>query len=99
MNVIREEIDLLLMNGITDEELERAKRGYLQAQRVERTRDRTLAGTLSNTIFAERTMSYYTELEEQMRNLTAKGVVSAVRRHFGPDRLVVVTAGDFEKSE
>ena len=92
---IREELERILKDGITDEELARAKQGYLQAQRVTRTQDRRLISILSNTIYADRTMSHYSELEEQIEKLTAEDVLTAMQRHFDPDRLVVVTAGDF----
>lgn len=99
VDVIREEIDLLLKKGITDQELETAKQGFLQRQKVARTDDGNLAQQLAETSYVGRTMQYQAELEEKIRDLTAGQVVEALRKHFDPDRLVIVTAGDFQKGK
>jgi zinc protease len=95
VETIAEEIELLLTDGITEEELALAKRGYLQSLTVRRTNDRTLTGILADTLSAERTMSYYADLEEKIQALTTEQVVTALRKRYDPKRLVVVTAGDF----
>lgn len=94
---VREEIDLLLEKGITEDELGVAKQGYLQRQQVTRSRDSFLAAAISDTIYAERTMDYYRMLEDQIAKLSTEEVVGALRRHIDPDRFIIVTAGDFEK--
>ncbi len=44
---IKEEFDKLLADGVTQEELDRAKQGYLQSQKVHRTSDVGLAAALA----------------------------------------------------
>ena len=95
VEVIREELVRLLKDGITEGELAQAKQGYLQSQQVGRTDDGTLASMLSNSLYVDRTMSYYAELEKNIEALTTDDVVQALRKHIDPDRLIVVTAGDF----
>ena len=97
VQAIREELELLGKKGVTDEELARAKKGYLQSQSVRRTNDGQLASILAGTLYAERSMAYQADLEEQIKRLTADEVVAAVRIHFDPKRLVAVAAGDFDK--
>jgi zinc protease len=92
---IREELEKLLKDGVTAEELARAKKGYLQSQAVNRTNDRQLGDILSGTLFADRTMQFYAAQEKQIEALTAEQVVAALRKHIEPKRFVVVTAGDF----
>lgn len=94
---IREEIDRLLKEGITAEELENAKRGYLQRQQVSRTNDSQLAALLEETIVADRTMHFTAEVEERIGQLTAEEVHEALQKHIDPARLYVVEAGDFSK--
>ena len=37
--------------------------------------------------------------ENAIKELTVEAVQAAIRKHFRPKRLVIVTAGDFEKTE
>jgi zinc protease len=92
---IREELDKLLKEGVTVEELERAKRGYLQQQQVARTNDGALASTLADTLFVGRTMRYYGDLEQKIAAVKPEQVLAALKKHIDPARLTIVTAGDF----
>jgi zinc protease len=93
--VIREEVDRLLDKGVTEEELSRAKQGYLQQQQVARTSDRALASTLAQTLEYDRTMEYYAQLEKSISALSTAQVHDALRKYIDPKKLVVVDAGDF----
>ncbi len=97
--VIREEVDRLLKDGITEEELAAAQKGYLQRETVSRTEDSSLARMIAENIHADRDMGYYERLEENIQNLSTDDVVKALRKHFHPDRLVIVAAGDLENAE
>ena len=92
---IHEEFVRLLRDGVTVEELERAKQGFLEAQKVRRTTDGALAGLLSDLSYSGRTMTYQAELEAKIDDLTPEQVVAAMRNHLDPQKLVIVTAGDF----
>ena len=95
---IREELDLLREKGVTDEELESAKKGWLQSQAVSRGNDSSLAGTLNSTSHADRTMEYYSGLEKKVRSVTTEQVLESVQKYLDPERIVIVAAGDFEKA-
>ena len=92
---IHEEFVRLLRDGVTADELERAKQGFLEAQKVRRTTDGALAGLLSDLSYTGRTMTYQAGLEAKIDDLTPDQVVAAVRNHLDPQKLVIVTAGDF----
>jgi zinc protease len=95
--VIREELDRLLAEGVTPEEVERAKQGYLQSQQVRRASDSALAGTLAGSLDADRTLQFQADLEKKISTLTAEQVTAAVQKHWNLKRLSVITAGDFKK--
>ena len=76
-SAIREEFDRLLKDGITQEELDRAKQGYLRGQKVRRTTDEALAGLLTDLSHTGRTMKYYADLEKQIESLTTEQVNAA----------------------
>jgi zinc protease len=95
---IREELDRLREQGVTEDELEMAKQAYLQKARVDRTNDSALAAELVGTIFNERTMEYLAEHEQQIEDATVDSVNQAVRSYIVPEKLVTGIAGDFAKA-
>ncbi len=97
VEVINEEIQLLLKEGITATELVNAQQGFLQSEQLERTQDSTLASLLAGTIFADRTMEYYAQFEGRISELDIEAVNTALRKYIEPQRLVIITAGDFGK--
>jgi zinc protease len=90
-----EELDRLLKDGVTADEVAKAQQGYLQARAVARANDAALAGLLSGLRHLDRTMTFEAELEKKIQALTPAQVNDALRRHVDPKKLVVVTAGDF----
>ncbi|MFV0444789.1 MAG: M16 family metallopeptidase [Planctomycetaceae bacterium] len=96
---IREELERLLADGITDDELKAAREGYLQNQIVDRADDAELASTLNNQSEAGRTIMYYADLEARLNALTPEDVLKALQKHVDLKHIVVVVAGDFAKAE
>ncbi|QDT37256.1 M16 family metallopeptidase [Stratiformator vulcanicus] len=98
-SVIDEELAALLEKGVTEDEVERAQSGYLERQSVSRANDGNLARILGNTLEYERTMDYYTKLEESLRGLTPQQVQAALKKHLDPSKLMLVVAGDLEDND
>jgi zinc protease len=94
---VRQEIDRLLKDGVTEKELDIAKRGYIQRQQVSRTNDAQLAALLEANMLADRDMSFTAAIERKIGQLTAKQVAEAMRKHIKPNGLFIVEAGDFSK--
>jgi zinc protease len=95
----REEVDRVLKDGFTDEEVKKAKEGWLQSRNVTRAQDNALAGQLSNSLFLGRTLAWDADLEHRVAELTPAQIDQAVRQYIDPSRLVVVKAGDFAKGK
>lgn len=95
--VIDEELQRLLKDGITKEELASQSAGLLQRRNLSRTSDGSLIVTLATQSFVGRTMEFVETFENQIRELTVEQVNAAVRKHIDPKRLYIVVAGDFEK--
>ncbi len=93
---IQEELKRLVDSGITQEELDRAKEGYLQSQQVARTEEMSLISLLEAYSFIGRDMKYVADYESKVRNLTVEDVNAAVKKHIKPERLFIVSAGDFK---
>ena len=94
-----EEVDKLLRDGVTAEELDKAREGYLQAMKVGRSSDGALAGSLNGLRYLDRTMLWDADLEKKISTLTPEQVGAALRRHIDPKKLTIVNAGDFGTPE
>ena len=95
-NCVREELDRLLRDGVTADELDKARQGFLQTQQMGRSSDPALVSSLGGLRFLGRTMAWDAALEKQIEALTPEQVNAALRKHLDPKKLVVVAAGDFE---
>ena len=94
---IREELERAVRNGFTADEIKAGKQALLEARRMSRTQDRALANRLSSYLFMKRTFAWDVDFENRIMALTPAQVNAAVRRHFDPAKLSLVTAGDFKK--
>jgi zinc protease len=95
---VHEEMARLRRDGVSETELARAKSGYLQQRKVRRANDAALAGMLNSLLFNHRTFAYYSELEHKIESLTPEQVAEAFRQHIDPQKLVIISAGDFAKT-
>jgi zinc protease len=96
---ISEELAKMIEKGVSEKELEEAKKAYLQQLKVQRSRDSALALFLGARLHAGQTFAYYADLEKKIAALTPEQVSEAFRKFIDPKRLVTVRAGDFKKAE
>ena len=92
---LRQEIQKVLDDGFTDEELNLAKLGYLQSRELARAQDGNLVGMLTQALYFDRTLEWDSEFEARVQNLTVEAVDAAVRRHLDLSKMTFVKAGDF----
>lgn len=95
---VAEELARLVEDGVTPEELDEAKTGYLQQQQVRRSSDPALAALLARNLHLGRTLRFEAELEDHIRDLTPQSVSETLRKHLDPARLTTITAGDLQES-
>ena len=91
----REEIQRVLDDGFTDDELDLAKQGYLQSRELGRAQDGSLVSMLTQGLYFDRTLEWDSEFEERIGDLTVEDVNAAVRRHLDLNKMTFVKAGDF----
>lgn len=92
---VQEELARLLNDGISADELAKARQGYLETLKVARAGDTAILGSLAGYRYLGRTMAWQTEFEQKINALTPETVNAALRKHLDPAKLVVVVAGDF----
>ncbi|MHB1193521.1 MAG: M16 family metallopeptidase [Longimicrobiales bacterium] len=91
----REEIQKVLAEGFTEDEMATSKQGLLETRQLGRAQDPSLAGQISSNLYFDRTFGFDAGLEERIRSLTLDQVNAAVRRHLDLAKTTIVKAGDF----
>jgi zinc protease len=94
----REEMDRVVKEGFTAEEIQAARSGLLQSRMVSRAQDPSLAGTLNNYLYLNRTMGWDADFEKKMESLTPEQVNAAMKKHIDPAKISIIKAGDFAKA-
>jgi zinc protease len=95
VTAFRDVIDEVLEEGFTADEMEAAKRGWLDSQQNGRANDGPVAGQLSSQLYLDRTYEFIAEQEAAVRALTIDDVNGAFRTYIDPDAISVFRAGDF----
>jgi zinc protease len=90
-----EEMEKVLSEGFTEEELTVAKQGYLEGRQLARAQDPSLASQISGNLYFDRTFGFDADFEGKVRSLTLGEVNAAVRRHLDLSKITIVKAGDF----
>jgi zinc protease len=90
-----EELEKVIEDGFTQDELDAATQGWLESKQLGRAQDGNLAGGLSQNLYFDRSFNFDARLEEQVRNLTLEEVNQAVRDRLDLSKLTIVKAGDF----
>ncbi|WP_046574335.1 M16 family metallopeptidase [Spirosoma radiotolerans] len=94
----REEMDKVVKEGFTADEIKAARSGLLQSRMVSRAQDPSLAGTLNNYLYLNRTMNWDADFEKKMESLTPEQVNAAMKKHIDPSKISIIKAGDFAKA-
>jgi len=93
-----EELEKAVKEGFTREEVDSAKKGWLQQQQVRRSEDAPLASMLNGAAAYDRTMDFTRQLESQIDSLTPEKVNEVFKKYMNPAKLSIFKAGDFEKA-
>ena len=92
----RDELDRITRDGITQEELDAARKGWLAAREQELANDDELVGTMTSRRAYDRTFTGYdAALAERVKRLTVADVNAALKRMVDPKQMIMVRAGDF----
>jgi len=94
----KDELNLIMEKGFTPEEVDAAKKSWLQLQQVNRAQEANLVSNLSSKRFWNRTMAFDSELEKKILALTPEQLQAAVRKHIDPSQISYFRAGDFVKA-
>lgn len=93
----QEEINKVITDGFTADEVKAAQSGWLQSRTVSRAQDGGLSSTLANYLFLKRDLTWDENLEKKVAALTPAEINAAMKKYLDPSRINVVKAGDFAK--
>ena len=93
----KDELKTTLEKGYTADEVEAAKKAWLQTRQVSRANDTELVSRLNSNTFNNRTMAWDAELEAKVKALTPEQIRAAMRKYLAPGSLSYFRAGDFKK--
>ncbi|MEE2642855.1 MAG: pitrilysin family protein [Planctomycetota bacterium] len=96
VEVINEEYDKIIKEGVSPDELERAKEGYIKQLNGILGKETQLLGILHRFRRMDRDPGFLARRLENVSRLSKKDVDSAIKKMVDLDNLVIVTAGDFE---
>ncbi len=92
-----EEINKVISEGFTAEELKAAKTGWLQSRSVSRSQDNELSSRLNNYLYLGRTLQFDADFEKKVENLTLEELNGVIKKYLDPKKVSIVKAGDFDK--
>ncbi|MDY0742879.1 pitrilysin family protein [Paucibacter sp. R3-3] len=94
--VVQEQLQRMADQGITAEELARAKHDIAEGNRQSRARDSALAGALLNLSDEKETWADVARRDAAMQAVTLEQANAAWKRHVKADGFVISTVGDFK---
>jgi zinc protease len=94
-----EELARALKDGFTADEIEKAKKTWLDERSVGRTEEGSIAGLLAGRERWGRTMQWDSKLEASVAALTPQQVNDAFKRRMDAAAITIVKGGDFKKAD
>lgn len=94
----RDVIAKTVKDGFTDQEVEEAKKGLLQAMQVARSQDDVVANSWNEKMDMNRTWAFSKKQADEISKLTTAEVNAALRKYIKPDEITFVLAGDQKKA-
>lgn len=91
----RDEMDRVVTNGFTADELQIYRDGLLQLRAQARSQDEQLVPLLVSRSHAGRTLAFEDALDAAIGRLTLEQVNATVKKYLDPRRLALARAGDF----
>lgn len=91
----KEELEKMLKEGFTDQELTDAKSGLLQSRKVSRSQDGQLSSSLNFMLNIGRTLKFTEDFESKINKLTADQIKMAMNKFIDPAKMSVFKGGDF----
>lgn len=94
-----EELNRVITEGFTENELKEARQGWLLGRQRNRGSDAFLQASLASYLLLDRTYAWDDEMERKVQALTLDQVNAAFKKHINPEKISIFKAGDFAKAK
>lgn len=94
----REEVEKMATEGVTAEEVTKAKAAIRQNSQVQRAQDGFLASRWNTYLALNRTFAFDADFEKKIQALTPEQINTAIKKYVNYANLTMVKAGDFERA-
>ena len=94
---VKEELERVLKDGFTDDEVKQAKQGYRQEHVLARSDDGGLAAGWVVNLDLDRTYEFTRQFESRVDAVTPAQLLAVVRKYLDLSKMTVVVAGDAKK--
>lgn len=96
-SAMRQEIDKAIKGGFTKDELSKSVTSWLEQNKSSLGSNEYLAQMLRTYLRDEKDLAEFLQFESKIKALNTEAVNAALRKHFNPDKLILVYTGDFVK--
>ncbi len=96
-SALKDEINKAVQSGFKEEELKKSVTSWLQQRKTLLGVDQYIAYQLASYLDQGKDLSFYTEYENKVKNLTLEQVNAALKKYISSDKLTLIYAGDFSK--
>jgi zinc protease len=93
---IKDEMTKILNDGYSVEEVEAAKKAWLQSRSMSRSNDPQLAARLATGRYLDRPMAWDQAIEDKVAALTPQQIQAAMKKHLDLGKMSFFRGGDFE---
>ena len=93
-----EEVALLLKSGVTQADLDAARKTWLDERTLARSDEGQLADALGRNERWGRTMAWDTKIEDAVHAVTPQQVLDALHKYIDPSTIFIYKGGDFKKA-
>jgi zinc protease len=94
---MREEFDRAAKSGLTQKEVDDAKRALMQQRRIARAQDSTIAGALVTQAYLGRTFAESAKVDAAIEAVSVESANAALAKYVRADRIAFAYAGDFAR--
>ena len=96
-SALHDEINKTVQAGFKEDEFKKAVTSWLQQRKTYLGLDNFLVYQMSSYLDDGRDLSYYTDYENKVKNLTLPQVNAALKKYITSDKITLIYAGDFNK--
>lgn len=96
-NAIKEELDIAIKDGFTQEEMDNTVKGWLNGRHTALGVDGQLINLVNGSLYYGNSLDDYTDLENKVQAMKVDEVNAALRKYLTPSSLILIYAGDFSK--